>query len=93
MTVPGMTNVATRMTVTTMTVTDMEARKREIETYATVTWAAGDVETLRPDWSLAKCEAFLQDNQKHLRDRTIEYGWRVMEDLLDFEEYEYEEEG
>ena len=50
--------------------------------YAKVVWTATDVKTLRPKWSYKKCEEWLQDNARHMQDRTIELGWEVMEALL-----------
>jgi len=43
---------------------------------------AEDIETLRPDWTLEQCKEWLDDNQKHIVDRSIEYGWAVIETLL-----------
>ena len=50
--------------------------------YAKVAWTAIDVKTLRPKWGLKKCEEWLEDNARHMQDRTIEHGWEVMEILL-----------
>lgn len=53
------------------------------QTYATVTWAPEDVQTLKPDWTLEQCEEWLEMNQKYVRDRLVELGWEVIETLLD----------
>ena len=50
--------------------------------YAQVAWTAEDVKTLRPKWSLSKCEEWLQGNEGHVQDRSIELGWEVIEALL-----------
>jgi rubrerythrin len=50
--------------------------------YAGLSWSAEDVQTLRPAWGIDRCEAWLAENQKHIRDRLCELGWEVMEDLL-----------
>ena len=54
-------------------------------TYGGVVWAAEDVKTLRPKWSLAKCEDFLARNDRHIQDRMCEQGWEVIETMLDME--------
>ena len=56
--------------------------KKEQVYYAQVRWTPNDVKTLRPRWSLAKCEQFLAENEHNLQDRTIEHGWEVIESLL-----------
>jgi len=50
--------------------------------YAEVKWTPGDVKTLRPGWSLRRCERFLRDNERCMVDRLIELGWDVIGDLL-----------
>jgi hypothetical protein len=55
-------------------------------TYAKVVWSPDDVQTLRPDWSLERCEDWLSANQKYIQDRMVELGWEVMESLLGSEE-------
>lgn len=52
------------------------------KSYASVSWTIEDVQTLRPDFTDEQAEKFLQDNERHLRDRLIEHGWDVMSDLL-----------
>lgn len=53
--------------------------------YATVTWTAEDVLTLRPQWSKERAEEWLEANQKYVRDRLVELGWDVIETLLSSE--------
>jgi len=53
--------------------------------FANVEWTAGDIQTLRPEWSVEKCEDFLVANEHHLRDRLIEVGWEVLEVLLTYD--------
>jgi hypothetical protein len=50
--------------------------------YAETKWRAEDVKTIRPKWSMKKCEEELGSIEKHLTGRLIELGWEVMEDLL-----------
>ena len=54
--------------------------------YADVIWQPEDIKTLRPEWSLERCEDWLQDNEKYLRDRTIELGWDVITSMLGSED-------
>ena len=44
------------------------------EEYAKVVWRAEDVQSINGAWSLEKCEEWLQDNERHISDRLIEYG-------------------
>lgn len=50
--------------------------------FATVTWTAEDVQTLRPSWTTEKSEEFLENNARRIQDRLIELGWEVIETLL-----------
>ncbi len=50
--------------------------------YATVTWTAEDVQTLRPNWTLEKCAEWLDSNERYIQDRLVELGWEVIESLL-----------
>ncbi len=52
-------------------------------TYANVSWHPSDVQSLRPNWSLKKCEEELSKNAKYIQERMVELGWEVIEDLLD----------
>jgi hypothetical protein len=47
-----------------------------------IVWQAGDVKTLRPDWSMEECQRWLDANGKYVKDRSIELGWDVIESLL-----------
>ena len=50
--------------------------------FAKVVWQAGDVQSIRPNWSDERAEQWLADNQRHIQDRLVELGWEVIEDLL-----------
>jgi hypothetical protein len=50
--------------------------------FATVTWTAEDIQTLRPDWTTERSEEFLEDNERRIQDRLTELGWEVIENLL-----------
>ena len=52
------------------------------EEYAGVTWRAEDVSMIKPNWSMPKCEEWLQDNENHIQDRLTELGWEVLDSLL-----------
>jgi hypothetical protein len=56
------------------------------EEYAKVVWRAEDVQALKKDWSLPRCEEWLEDNERHISDRLIELGWDVMDTLLQMED-------
>ncbi len=52
------------------------------EQMAKIGWRAEDVKTIRPKWSLKRCEEELGFIENRLQDRTIELGWEVLQDLL-----------
>jgi len=47
-----------------------------------IVWTAEDIWTLKPKWSLEKCDKWLMENRKAIQDRSIELGWEVIETLL-----------
>jgi hypothetical protein len=47
-----------------------------------VTWLPSDIQEVRPNWSLEKCEKWLDENRKSIHDRSVELGWEVIETLL-----------
>lgn len=53
------------------------------DSYAKVTWRAEDIQTLKPNWSMDKCEEWLSDYERNISDRLIELGWEVIQTLLD----------
>ena len=63
----------------------MEDTKKDTNEYVRVVWTAYDVQTLRPNWCIEKCEAWLVENEKYIQDRLVEVGWEVLQDLLDFD--------
>ena len=56
--------------------------------YAVVTWRAEDVQSIKRDWSLPRCEEWLEDNEDNMKDRLTELGWEVMGALLMMEDDE-----
>jgi hypothetical protein len=56
--------------------------------YAVVTWRAEDVQSIKKDWSLPRCEEWLEDNEDNMKDRLTELGWEVMGALLMMEDDE-----
>lgn len=59
--------------------------------YANVDWIPGDIQSLRPEWTLEQCEAFLNENEKYIRESMIECGWVAIEALLPPKEKEEDE--
>ena len=47
-----------------------------------IIWSWEDVETLHPSWNKEQCQEALEKNGKYLRDRSIEIGWQILEDLV-----------
>lgn len=62
---------------------DMTLRELRDNGYCVIVWTPDDVQTLRSDWSLDECALALDKIDKHLVDRSIEFGWDVMDILLD----------
>ena len=50
-----------------------------------IVWTAGDVNTLKPDWTIGQCQKWLDENAKYIMDRSIEVGWEIIETLLPVE--------
>lgn len=50
--------------------------------YAQVTWRAEDIQTLKPNWSLEKCQEWLESNENRIQDRLTELGWEVIDSLM-----------
>ena len=48
----------------------------------TIAWSAEDVQSLRPRWTIERCQNWLDGNGKYIVDREIELGWDVIETLL-----------
>lgn len=59
-----------------------QIQPKERPTFAEVKWAAEDIKTLRPRWSLARCEEFLASIEKNLEGLMTERGWAAIEDEL-----------
>lgn len=53
-----------------------------------ISWDAEDVQTLSMNMTDEQALEALQKVSKHLRDRSIEYGWEVLEMLLAMDGYE-----
>ena len=58
----------------------------EDKKYADVVWTVEDIASLKPEWTEARAEEFLANNENRIRDRLIELGWDVIQDLIDFED-------
>ena len=54
--------------------------------YAEVKWRAEDVKTIKPNWSMPKCEEWLSDYENKIQDRIIKHGWEVLEALVMIED-------
>lgn len=61
------------------------------EAYVTISWCPTDIKSLHEDWSDEKCMDALSEIAGMLEDRSIELGWEVIENLLDY--YEDSEDG
>jgi len=50
---------------------------------ASVGWCAGDVQSIRPDWSDKKAESFLKEHSSEIRDAMVQAGWICLEGLIE----------
>lgn len=50
--------------------------------YAKVGWSIGDVQTMRPEWSMKEAHEWLAANEKYIRDSMLERGWQAIDELL-----------
>jgi hypothetical protein len=55
---------------------------RQRKRYATISWCAVDVQEFRPDWSVQKCNQFLEDNEDSIQMAMIEAGSDAIRLLL-----------
>lgn len=56
------------------------------EFHATISWCAGDVRTLRPDWTDERCNEFLMEYEDDIQGAMVERGWDAISDLLRWED-------
>jgi len=47
-----------------------------------IRWLAEDIQQLRPNWTPEQCEDMLHMVGGHLKDRSIEIGWEILDMLL-----------
>jgi hypothetical protein len=57
----------------------MSSRRKQ---YAKISWCAEDVQVHRPEWSVKKCNAFLEDNEDYIQNAMVETGNHAIEWLL-----------
>jgi hypothetical protein len=53
---------------------------------AVVSWCAIDIQEKRPDWTVKRCQKFLEDNEEDIVLAMIEAGGEAIDDYLDHEE-------
>lgn len=65
-----------------MVPTPITSEEKSRDFYASVSWCAEDIQTLRPDWSDEKRREFLEENEDAIQCGMIHHGWTVIESLL-----------
>ena len=55
---------------------------RQRKRYATIAWSAVDVQEFRPNWSVKRCNQFLDDNEDHIQIAMIEAGNDAINECL-----------
>lgn len=59
-----------------------KAQKRQAE----VSWCAEDIQEKRPDWSVERCQEFLEANEDHIQVAMIEAGSDAIDECLSWED-------
>lgn len=49
---------------------------------AEVSWCAEDIQEKRPDWTVKRCQKFLEDNADHIQLAMIEAGGEAIDECL-----------
>lgn len=47
-----------------------------------ISWCWEDIQSQQPKWSERKCQEWLDNHAKIIRDRSVEEGWMIIEALL-----------
>jgi len=55
-----------------------------------IVWGWDDIQHLRPGWSIKQCQEALNNIAKQLQNGSIQEGWEIIENLLD---YKYQDDG
>lgn len=55
---------------------------KETQKFVNVSWCYEDIKLIKPRWSKKRCEEFLECNEDNIRDRSIEFGWEMIEQLI-----------
>ncbi|NBT76663.1 MAG: hypothetical protein EBT15_12010 [Betaproteobacteria bacterium] len=58
--------------------------------YATISWCAVDVQEFRPNWSVQRCNQFLDDNEDRIQVAMIEAGNDAIKECLPADDEEGE---
>ena len=53
---------------------------------AIVSWCAEDILEKRPDWSVERCQDFLDENEDHIQMAMIEAGGDAIDECLRWED-------
>lgn len=64
-------------------------KPRPPKEYAKVVWSVKDVQKKRPNWSDKVARKFLQQNADHIKDRLTDFGWDLLDILV--QDYEIDE--
>ena len=50
-----------------------------------IKWSGGDIQSLRPEWSIDKCNEFIDSNSDIFKELSISHGWDIWSSLLERE--------
>ena len=53
--------------------------------HVTALWHADDIKTLRPRWSLKRCDDWLREHREKIKEMLVGHGWDVISFLLENE--------
>lgn len=68
----------------------MKRKNNGGEYKVSITWRWEDVKEMRSDWTKEQCQEALQSVGRSFKDRSIEEGWQILEDLIFINEWNWD---
>ena len=68
----------------------MKRKNNGGEYKVSITWRWEDVKEMRSDWTKEQCLEALQSVGRSFKDRSIEEGWQILEDLIFINEWNWD---
>jgi len=61
---------------------------RDYKEFASTSWSAPDLRSLKPHWSQERCEQFLEKYEQKIVDLMVENGWSAIHEGIELDEME-----